>query len=204
MDSAVALVQAYLRINGYFTVSEYPVIVPSEAGGYRAATDLDILAFRFPGVGRVSVQEGLPGATKAGIPDPALGIDRDHPDMLIGEVKEGRAELNGAAADPVVLRAVLTRFGCCPPSDVAAAVERLQRRGRAPLPGGHEVRLAAFGSTLDPGHGGARYFRLTLGHVVEFVEAYLNRHWESLRVAESKDPALGFLLLREKAKRGKG
>ena len=26
MDNAVALVQAYLRVNGYFTVVEYPVL----------------------------------------------------------------------------------------------------------------------------------------------------------------------------------
>ncbi len=26
MDTAVALVETYLRINGYFTVTEYPVI----------------------------------------------------------------------------------------------------------------------------------------------------------------------------------
>jgi hypothetical protein len=30
--------------------------------------------------------------------------------MLIGEVKEGRAELNHAARDPAVLAAALTRF----------------------------------------------------------------------------------------------
>lgn len=201
MDNAVALVQTYLRINGYFTVSEYPVILPAAAGGYRTATDLDVLAFRFRGVGQVSPQEALPGAKGVEIPDPALGVGSDHPDMLIGEVKEGLAELNGAATDAAVLRAVLTRFGCCPPEAVAAAVERLQRRGRAPLPDGHEVRLVAFGSVLDTRHGG-RYFRLTLGHILDFLEAYLNRHWESLRVAESKDPVLGFLLLREKAKRG--
>ena len=202
MDHAVALVQAYLRINGYFTVSEYPVILREPAGAYRTATDLDMLAFRFPGVGRMSPQEAPPGGRGAEIPDPALGVGTDHPDMLIGEVKEGRAELNGAATDAAVLRAVLTRFGCCPPDAVEAAVERLQRRGRAALPGGHEVRLVAFGSILDTRRGGGRYFRLTLGHIVEFLEAYLDRHWESLRVAESKDPALGFLLLREKAKRG--
>lgn len=201
MDNAVAVVQAYLRINGYFTVSEYPVILPAAGGGYRTATDLDILAFRFPGAGRISPQEALPGASTADIPDPALGARGDHPDMLIGEVKEGLAELNGAATDAAVLRAVLTRFGCCPPEAAGAAVEHLQRLGRAPLPGGHEVRLVAFGSTLEDGRGG-RYFRLTLGHILEFLEAYLGRHWESLRVVESKDPALGFLILREKAKRG--
>lgn len=52
MDNAVALVQAYLRVNGNFTVSEFPVIELRRAQGYTAATDLDILGFRFPGAGK--------------------------------------------------------------------------------------------------------------------------------------------------------
>jgi hypothetical protein len=40
MDNAVALVQAYLRVNGYFTVAEYPVLEATRDGGYRAATDV--------------------------------------------------------------------------------------------------------------------------------------------------------------------
>ncbi len=195
MDHAVALVQAYLRVNGYFTVSEYPVIVPAAGGGFRTATDLDILAFRFPGAGPLSPQETV-GA------DPALGIAPDRPDMLIGEVKEGRAELNRAATDPAVLRAVLTRFGCCPLEAADQAVRQLRRRGQAPLPGGHEVRLVAFGSVLDPQPGGP-YGRLALGHVLRFLEEYVDRHWESLRVEESKDPAFGFLILRAKANRAR-
>jgi uncharacterized membrane protein YedE/YeeE len=51
MDTAVALVEAYLNVNGYFTVAEYPVLEASRHGGVRAATDLDVLAFRFPGAG---------------------------------------------------------------------------------------------------------------------------------------------------------
>lgn len=202
MDQAVALVQAYLRVNGYFTVSEYPVIVPAESGGYRAATDLDILAVRFPGAGPLNPQE-QPSASRAGPiePDPALGVRADRPDMIIGEVKEGRAELNGAATDPAVLRAVLTRFGCCPPEAADGAVQQLRRRGRAPLPDGHQVRLVAFGSLLDDA-GGGRYDRLALGHILRFLEDYVDRHWESLRVEESKDPAFGFLILRAKARRG--
>ena len=35
MDTAVALVQACLRITGYFTVTEYPVIEAMRHGGYR-------------------------------------------------------------------------------------------------------------------------------------------------------------------------
>ena len=50
MDTAVALVQAYLHVNGYFTVAEYPVLEAQCADHQiRTVTDLDILAYRFPG-----------------------------------------------------------------------------------------------------------------------------------------------------------
>ena len=53
MDNVVALVQTYLHVNGYFTIAEYPIIGRGQHGGYRTVTDLDILAFRFPGATRV-------------------------------------------------------------------------------------------------------------------------------------------------------
>lgn len=46
VDTAVALVQTYLQLNGYFTVTEFPVIESSGPGG-RSVTDLDTLAVRF-------------------------------------------------------------------------------------------------------------------------------------------------------------
>jgi hypothetical protein len=49
MDNAVALVQAYLRINGYFTVAEYPILETHGRNAVQMATDIDILAFRFLG-----------------------------------------------------------------------------------------------------------------------------------------------------------
>jgi hypothetical protein len=52
MDTAVALVQAYLRVNGYFTVAEYPIVEAAGNSGPRSMTDIDILAFRFAGAGR--------------------------------------------------------------------------------------------------------------------------------------------------------
>ena len=51
MDTAVALVQAYLNVNGYFTVIEYPVLEAYRRGHARSVTDLDVLAFRFMGAG---------------------------------------------------------------------------------------------------------------------------------------------------------
>lgn len=199
MDNAVALVQAYLRVNGYFTVAEYPVVEAMRKGGYRVATDLDILAFRFAGAGRL-----VPGTKHEepliAPPDPALDVPGDEADMLIGEVKEGRAELNAAATDPDVLRVALTRFGCCPPDHVAHLVDELMHNGHVHTPSGHRIRMVAFGS-VTPG-GSHRYFVITLGHVVQFLRQYLHDNWDILHNAEFKDPAFGFLMTLEKAHRG--
>ncbi len=50
MTTAVGLVESYLRLNGYFTVTEYQVQHPvaGQPGMYETATDLDILAVRLP------------------------------------------------------------------------------------------------------------------------------------------------------------
>jgi len=199
MDNAVALVQAYLRVNGYFTVAEYPVVEAMRPGGYRVATDLDILAFRFPRAGRL-----VPGArreeTVIASPDPELAVRGDGADMLIGEVKEGRAELNAAATDPDVLRAALTRFGCCPPDQVAHFVDALMHKGQVLTPAGHRIRMVAFGS-IEPG-GTHRFSVIRLGHVVQFLRQYLRDNWDVLHNAEFKDPAFGFLMTLEKAEHG--
>lgn len=91
MDTAVALVQCYLNVNGYFTVAEYPVLEASRRGPVRAVTDLDILGFRFPGAGHEIIrnQHHLPLAGAQFLPDRLLGCPGDRPDMIVGEVKEG-------------------------------------------------------------------------------------------------------------------
>ena len=202
MDNAVALVQAYLRLNGYFTVSEYPVVAATGAG-YRTATDLDILAFRFPGAGRL-----VPGRERrAGhdenhmVVDPALGAPTDHADMIVGEVKEGRAVLNQASLDAGVLRAVLVAFGCCPPTEAPRIVEELMRRGHAALASGHDVRLVVFASVTDTGVRG-QFRTVGLRHVVEYLRAFVRDHWDVLRHWDSKDPAFGMLVTLAKAEQG--
>jgi hypothetical protein len=198
VDNAVALVQAYMRVNGYFTVSEFPVIEFRRREGYAAATDLDILAYRFPGAGRIVPQRGRsPGADQSHFaPDPVLGISAHQPDMIIGEVKEGRAVLNAGATDPAVLRAVLVRFGC-PPGDAPRLAEALLREGATTLGGGHRLRMVAFGSVIETSEA-ARYERISLGHILGFLQTYLREHWEVLRHEDPKDPALGFLSLLQK------
>lgn len=199
MDVAVAIVQAYLRVNGYFTVSEYPVIEAMGGRNYRIVTDIDILAVRFPGAGRMI--SGTPSKRKRKVeifePDPHLRSRPDGIDMIIGEVKEGRAELNRATRDPIVLGNVLTRFGCCPAESSKSTVEKLMQEGHTELPNGHRVRLIAFGSTSDGPNNG--YEVIELSHIIHFLRKYFRDHWDVLRHAQFKDPALGFLMTLEKA-----
>lgn len=195
MDHAVALVQAYLQINGYFTVAEYPVIEATGKNHFSTATDLDILAYRFPGAGRIVT--GKKNRHGAFSPDALLGVSGDVSDMLIGEIKEGRAELNRNARSPNVLRTVLARFGCCPLEHVDSVVEQLIHKGRAITHDNHQIRLMAFGSVDTNDHP---YDVITTGHIVRFIEDYLNEHWEVLRSAQFKHPALGLFMVLKKAR----
>jgi len=192
MDNAVAIVQAYLRLNGYFTVTEFPIIEAMRQGGHRVATDLDVLAFRFPRAARVVPTPGRSGEhdRDLGGLDPALGLNGDEADMIVGEVKEGRAELNRGARDPAILRAVLTRFGCCDADEATDLVEGLIRHGAVDTRHGHRVRLVAFGSSVGDASPG--YQTVRLGHAVAHIVTHLRQHWDALHHAEFKDPALGF------------
>jgi hypothetical protein len=201
MDNAVALVQAYLRVNGYFTVTEYPVVEVTRGRTYRAATDLDLLAFRFPHAGRLVPARGRRARADEAwhaVIDPALDVPPGLGDMLVGEVKEGRGVLNAPTTDPAVLRAALVRFGCCSRAEAAMLVEALRRDGQTMLPVGHRIRIAVFASATE-GMMGGKYLAISLGHIIEFLQRFLREHWEVLRHAEHKDPAFGFLALLEKA-----
>ena len=193
MDNAVTLVQAYLRLNGYFTVTEFPIVEANKHGGHRTATDIDVLAFRFPGAGRLVPRagKGTRGDRVIDTIDPALGISCDEADMIIGEVKEGKAQVNQSGRDPAVLRAALMRFGCCHDDSVDGLVESLIRRGHGQTEHGHQVRIVAFGSSLPETNPG--YHTISLGQVIAYASSYLEENWDVFRVTELKDPALGFL-----------
>jgi hypothetical protein len=201
MDNAVALVQAYLRVNGYFTVAEFPVLEASRGGGYREVTDIDILAFRFPAAGRVVGPSKGTIAEVAFEPDPALGAPADATDMLVGEVKEGEAHLNPAARNPVTLATALARFGCCTHAEAPGIVDHLLKHGRAVTGHGHQIRMVAFGTApqVADAHG---YRTIPLSHILGFLHEYLRSYWDVLRHAQLKDPTLGFLATLEKAERG--
>lgn len=121
--------------------------------------------------------------------------------MIVGEVKEGRAQLNEAALDPDVLRAALVRFGCCTPDAAPAIVSELKRTGRTHTRGGHQIRIVTFGST-GADHDSAAFTFVPLGHIAEYLLAHLHAHWDLVRHVQTKDPVLGLLLTLEQARRG--
>ncbi len=49
MDVAVNLVESYLRLNGYLTLSEFEIQKKNRNGIYETLTDVDMVALRFPG-----------------------------------------------------------------------------------------------------------------------------------------------------------
>ncbi|MAO23505.1 MAG: hypothetical protein CMJ35_01130 [Phycisphaerae bacterium] len=203
MDSAVAFVQAYLYANGYFTVTEYPVVEAMRHGNFRTATDVDILAVRFPGAGRLVPRPGKKGGHRGvtlAQPDAALNPSADRVDLIVAEVKEGKAELNHGARNPEVLRAALTRFGASTAEHADMLVEELIQSGTAHAPMGPQIRLVAFGSHYDQTQHHP-YTVITLGHIITFLKDYAKENWEMLRHAQFKDPGTSFLMMLEKAMR---
>ena len=68
------------------------------------------------------------------------------------------------------------------------------------LPSGDRLRMVAFGAAR--GDAATRmYDTISLGHVVRFLQGYLRQHWDILRHAQFKDPAIGFQVTLEKAMR---
>ena len=198
MDSAVALVRTYLQINGYFVVTDYPVVELDRRGSARSMTDLDILAVRFPGAGRL-VPDG-DRSTIIGEIDPELGHPGDCIDLIIGEVKQGGARLNRGAHDPSVMRAALARFGSVDEGRAREVVEDLLARGHATTPCGHNVRVMVFASYADRSPGpGVRV--VTLGHMKQFVTGYLREFWDIFRETQFNDPAMNFIMMLEKSDR---
>jgi len=202
MDGATALVRWYLHAHGYFAVTDYPIIEAVDSEHYRSLTDVDILAVRLPGAGRIIPRQGRGPKhdERLEVDDPELAPTDDRIDMIIAEVKEGEAELNRGARDPAVLRGALTRFGAIKPHETESIVGELLRKGESTASAGPRVRLMAFGSYR--GRSSGNYKVITLRHVVEFLQSVLRENWTAMRHAQFKDPAMNFMVVLEKARTG--
>lgn len=200
MDHAVSLVQAYLHVNGYFTVAEYPVLATLPDGGYQSATDVDLLGLRLCDAGGVVATRTGEADRPDFEPDPLLAVPKGTADLLVIEVKEGRAELNPGLRDPAVLRAVLERCGLLAHDRADRALRELVDAGKTRWAGDVWVRLVAFGSVVDPKV--TRGFRaISLPHVTRFLTDFIERNWSALRHAQIRQQAFGFMALLEQVRR---
>lgn len=210
MDPAVAMVRAFLKANGYFTMVEVPVLAINDDGTLRTATDLDILAVRFPGERRF-VAGSNNGHGDRAMRSASADLDHqpDQTELIIGEIKQGRAELNSAATDPDVLRVALSRFGAFDDDEIPSIIDDLQHEGSATrqtaCQGKMRVRLFAFGSTYPDRPPGRRYSILLHRRILAFFSDMMRQHRDVVPHLHSKDPFLGQLLLMSKARsEGKG
>lgn len=128
MDTSVGLVKAYLELCGYFVLAELP-IRKSIGTGYRDITDIDIIAVRFP---HSSVADAAAASNPMDVllgSDPELKTFEQGVDVIIGEVKEGRAELNPGLHRQETIEFALRRLGCCPPQEVRDQADAIVRVG---------------------------------------------------------------------------
>jgi hypothetical protein len=202
LNPAVSLVRAYLKLNGYFTSTEVPVIKKGSDGLFFEVTDIDILALRFPRASHI-VAQGRPGPLDdLHFPlDPELDIPSDAMDLIIGEVKAGRPRLNPHMRSEDTLYRALVRFGFCPPDRLDQAVDELKATGETWVRDGgvavpSRVRIAAFGDGEE--QQGDGYTVIPLKRVAGFVMDHLKQYREVLHPVRLTDPTLGLLHLLEK------
>jgi hypothetical protein len=198
MDIAVNLVENYLRLTGYMTLSEFEVQRRDKKGRYKTVTDIDIMAIRFPGYIYVGDPHKKTECEMLLIDDPVLELEDDMIDVIVGEVKQGQAELNPGIKDHGVLHSMLRRVEWLYNGDINTVIEGLQREGKHVAAsrgdGRIRTRLVAFGRS--------RYSNLNtvaLSHMVSTLLGFFEEHEDAFRPIQFREPAPAFLSLLLKA-----
>jgi hypothetical protein len=197
LNTCVALVGAYLRFNGYVTVPEQPVLVgQGKPYRYHTATDIDILAVRFPNAAVVVPREY--GAVEDDLHldiDPELDLHEDTVDVLIGEVKSGRPRLNEGMRDHDVLYATIRRVDPGFDAPIHETIDTLIRNGEAHCKSAGKkwrFRLIAFGEG-QPAPEGGPYTVIQMRHVAKFLIQTIGEHHQVWKDAQFGDPVLDLL-----------
>ena len=196
MDVSTSLVQAYLHVNGYFTAADYPLVESVRDSAPRTLTDIDMLAVRLARP-TVMAHRAEPGRRVSGPvavhTDPALASPRDGTDMIVAEIKQGRAQVNPGSRNRHVLAAALTRFGCCESAAAPSLVQALLQDGHAKDDTGHVIRMVLFASRGERAPQGWHWVHLD--HVFRFLDAYLRLERGVLGGVDLRDRALSWLTL---------
>lgn len=198
MDIAVDLVEAYLRLTGYLTLSEFDVQARRADGQFETITDIDVMGIRFPGDVYAADPHDATEARLLLIDDPALLLEPDQIDIIVGEVKQGPAEFNPGIHRHEVLHSVIRRVAWLFDTDTDAIVDDLGNEGVcvAPARGGGSirVRLVAFGQAPECG---LRVISHT--HIVETLLSFFSGLDDAFRSVQFHDPAPAMLNLLRKS-----
>lgn len=198
MDIAVNLVESYLRLTGYLTLSEFEVQRRNEQGRFTTVTDIDIMAVRMPGAVFVGDDHEPTDYALLEIHDPALALEDGVVDVILGEVKQGGAELNAGIKDHAVLHTMLRRVEAMYDEPLDVVIRGVQQRlvHRSPARGGGTIRtrLMAFGRSTETNET-----VMSLSHVVSTMLAFFQEHEDAIRVVQFREPAPALLQLLLKA-----
>jgi hypothetical protein len=204
MDTCVALVNAYLSFNGYVSVPEHPVLVgQGRPYRYHTATDVDILAVRFPNAAVVVPRDS--GGGRAGEDlqmgvDPTLDLHAGAVDVIVAEVKQSRPRLNPALREPDVLYATLRRVDPGFDDPLRDTIRELIREGEADCESGGRrwrFRLFAFGEGTPVLESGP-FKHIQLSHIAMFLISCMREHHQVWKDAQFGDPVLDLLHLFDK------
>lgn len=198
MDVAVDLVQAFLRFNGYLTVSEWQIQTLNRRGDWETLTDVDILALRFPGRMFLADIHEIGEPISFSVPGLPLFLEEDTIDVIIGEVKEGEAVLNENLTRHETLHSALHRlewmYG---EDDLDRVVDDLAERAvcYTDARGGGTIRtrLVAFGRAPE-----ATLNVVPIGLILERLTLGLDRYEDLLKSARFSSPAIATLKLLHK------
>jgi hypothetical protein len=200
MDIAVNLIESYLRLTGYLTLSEFEVQRKDEAGVFKTITDIDIMAMRMPGEVFIGDPHADDGCELLLLEDPVLQLEEDCVDVIIGEVKQGGADLNPGIKDHGVLHSMLRRVAWLyAGADLEPVIAGLQANlvHHAPARGGEgriRTRLVAFGRSAS-----SDLNTVSMSHVVSTLLRFFEDNAEAFRPVQFRDPAPAFLRLLLKA-----
>jgi hypothetical protein len=194
MDIAVNLVENYLRLTGYMTLSEFEVQRRDKDGRFKSVTDIDIMGIRFPGDIYLGDPHGPADYEMLLIDDPVLEHEDNTIDVIVGEVKQGQAEFNPGIKDHGVLHSMLRRVEWVYDVGVNDVIDGLQREGlhRAPSKGGAIVRtrLVAFGRSSH-----SNLNTISISHIVTTMLEFFEKHEDAFRPIQFREPAPALLSL---------
>ncbi len=195
MDIAVNLVESYLRLNGYLTITEIDVQHRGPNGKYESITDVDLLAVRYPGDLYAADVDHEPDDRLFLIDDPGLFLASGMIDVIVGEVKQGAARFNPAITRHEVLHQMLRRLDWIYEDGLVDIIKALQTSGVSETQGRSgaviRTRLVAFGAYP----GKPTIETVPMGHVFSQVVGYLERFEDVVRPSQFSAPALALLHL---------